>query len=106
MMNSSLQSPQIDEAAIREHLALIHGHATALANGHDRSVLLLTAIYPDGNPVISRFEIGDIEGMCRVAVASAEGGSNVYVEGRTLRPDLNPGSRGTLESLRFRARRG
>lgn len=94
----------LDKAAVHEFVGIIHGHAARLAEGIENpGVLQLICIYPDENEQVSvsRYRIGDVEGMTAVAVAAAETGSNVYIEARTVRSDLRGNVRGEIADTRF-----
>jgi hypothetical protein len=79
-------TPVIDEAAVRRFIEIIHTHAAQVINCPERTgVLQLCRINPaDENEVVpSRFEIGDVEAMVKVAIDDAGAGHNVYIEART-----------------------
>jgi hypothetical protein len=49
--------------------------------------LQLLRIHPlDGKAVTTRFQIGDVDGMTKAALADAAAGHNAYIEPRALRP--------------------
>ena len=92
--------PAVDEAEVRRFIEIIHSHAAQVINGAGRAgVLQLGRVHPedDGNLVPSRFEIGDVDTMVKVAIDDANAGHNVYLEARTVRPDLRGRQRGTTE---------
>ena len=90
--------PAVDEAEVRRFIEILHTHAAQLINGADRTgVLQLCRINPldEDNVVPSRFQIGDVEAMVKVAIDDANAGHNVYVEARTVRPELRGKQRGS-----------
>jgi hypothetical protein len=92
-------TPVIDEAAVRRFIEIIHTHAAQVINCAERTgVLQLCRINPaDENEVVpSRFEIGDVEAMVKVAIDDAGAGHNVYIEARTLRSELRGKRRGAI----------
>ena len=92
-------TPIIDEAAVRRFIEIIHTHAAQVINGAERTgVLQLCRINPaDENEVVpSRFEIGDVEAMVKVAIDDASAGHNVYIEARTVRSELRGKRRGAI----------
>ena len=102
--------PAVDEATVRHFIEIINAHAAQVINGADRTgVLQLCRINPldDRNVVPSRFEIGDVETMVKVAIDDANAGHNVYIEARTVRAELRGKQRGTTRGhgLGFRLRR-
>jgi RepB DNA-primase from phage plasmid/Primase C terminal 2 (PriCT-2) len=104
--NLALQTsagPAINAATVRAHVALIHEHAARLCAGvRNPGHLQLSRIHP-GHPGIrvTRYRIGDIEGMVKDAIAASEAGHNSYVEPRCVRPDLRGNARGSLEDTSF-----
>src|SRR5215207_3432218 len=93
----------VDEATVGKFLGVIHEQAASALNGAPRPGLLqLTRLSPhDKDIVISgRFEIGDVDGMMRAALADASAGHNVYVEPRTIAENTPPHARGTIEHTR------
>ena len=92
-------TPIIDEAAVRRFIEIIHTHAAQVINCAERTgVLQLCRINPaDENEVVpSRFEIGDVEAMVKVAIDDAGAGHNVYIEARTVRSELRGKRRGAI----------
>ena len=92
--------PAVDEAEVRRFIEILHSHAAQLVNGADRTgVLQLCRINPldEDNVVPSRFQIGDVEAMVKVAIDDANAGHNVYAEARTVRPELRGKQRGRIE---------
>ena len=52
----------------------------------------------DEKPIaVSRYVLGDVDRMAKDAIAAANAGHNVYVEGRTVRKELRGNKRGGLE---------
>ncbi len=50
---------------------------------------------------MQRFEIGDVNEMTRVALATSEAGYNIHVEGRAIRRDLKGNQRGGIGDTTF-----
>jgi hypothetical protein len=94
-----MNAPQIDEATVRQFIEIISAHASQIANGGGpRGLLQLCRISPldDKRVMPSRFNLDDIENMVRTAVGDATAGYNVYIETRTVHPDLRGSKRGGL----------
>jgi hypothetical protein len=91
----------IDESEIRRHLAIVCDHVAKLAIGIDRpGVLQLTVIHPLADGVsVSRFKIGDVDGMTKLAIVSAESGHNIFIDPRTVPADCK--GRGTADDSVF-----
>jgi hypothetical protein len=84
-----------NEAEIRTFLEVITAQAQrTIGDSAKPGLLLLTSIQPDGKPVIMRYKLDDVDRMAKDAIDYASSGYNVYVEGRTVRADLEPGKRG------------
>jgi hypothetical protein len=92
-------TPQIDEATVREFIELISKHARDAINGAGPpGVLQICRISPvDESVVPNRFMPEDIDNMVKTAVGDAANGFNIYIEARTVRPDLRGKLRGALE---------
>src|SRR5262249_13404022 len=77
--------------------SIIHEHAARAVNGSDAGVLQLCRISPYNEQAVvpSRFRIGDLELMVKAAIDDAAG-HNVYIEARTVRPELRGKKRGAL----------
>ncbi|RWM08948.1 AAA family ATPase [Mesorhizobium sp.] len=90
-------SDPVDRTAIGDFLTLLHEHAAAALEGVAMpGVLNLCRFLPDrGLDAVFRFPVGDISGMAGQAVADAQAGFNVYVEGRTVRRGLGRKVRGS-----------
>ena len=90
---------QVDEATVRQFIAIISAHARQVINGAGPSgVLQLCRLNPiDEKVVPSRFTLDDIENMVKTAVADALAGHNAYIEARTVRADLRGSQRGGVE---------
>jgi hypothetical protein len=90
---------QVDEATVRQFIAIISAHARQVINGAGpKGVLQLCRINPiDESVVPSRFTLDDIENMVKTAVADALAGHNAYIEARTVRDGLRGRQRGTFE---------
>lgn len=97
----------LDVAEIRDFLEIIHRQAAQLAEplkarGTHPGYMQLDFINPfDGTTHPSRYGIGDVEGMVKDAIQYVEIGWNVYIEGRTIRPDLGPKQRGGVDDTVF-----
>src|SRR5262249_10876742 len=96
-------APAIDEANVRRFLSIIHEHAAraingGAINGSNPGVLQLCRINPaDEQPVPSRFRSGaDPQAMVKTAIGDAAAGHNVYIEARTVRPELRGKKRGGI----------
>jgi hypothetical protein len=88
--------PVVDEATVRSFIEIIHTYAARIVNSNG-GVLQLCRIHPtDKNVVPTRFNIGDVTAMSRLAIADARNGHNVYIEGRLVRPGLSGRERGEL----------
>jgi hypothetical protein len=92
-------SAQVDEATVRQFVQMHHHYAeSAINSGADPGLLQLVRIHPDDESIsVSRFALGNIERMAADAIAAANAGHNVYVEGRTVRKELRGNKRGGLE---------
>jgi putative DNA primase/helicase len=90
---------QIDEATVRQFIELISQHVKATINGAGPpGVLQICRISPiDDSVVPNRFVPDDIENMVKTAVGDAANGFNIYIEARTVRPDLRGNLRGSLD---------
>jgi hypothetical protein len=90
---------QVDEPTIREFIQIISGHVTQIINGHAvRGVLQVSSLHPASKKLVpSRFRIDDIDTIITAAVGAANAGSNVYLEARLVRPDLQGAARGGLD---------
>jgi hypothetical protein len=98
--------PSIDAEQIHKFLTILHRHVAALAallpQGVDPGVMQLIRMTPSDQTVVaSRYLIGDVDGMACDAVAAAQAGHNVYVEGRTVRHDLRGNCRGDIADTVF-----
>jgi hypothetical protein len=92
-------SAQVDEATVRQFLQMHHHYAaSAINSGTDPGLLQLVRIHPDDESIsVSRYALGDTDRMAEDAIAAANAGHNVYVEGRTVRKELRGNKRGGLE---------
>ena len=89
----------VDETTIRKFVTALHAHASA-ALGDTGDLLHLSTLLPDAGSLCTQaFEIGDVEGMVKAAVTAAEGGRNVFTEGRSVAPGL-PSERGKIGATR------
>jgi hypothetical protein len=92
-------SVQVDEAIVRQFVQMHHHYAgSAINSGVDPGLLQLVRIHPDDESIsVSRYMLGDVDRMAEDAIAAANAGHNVYVEGRTVRKELRGNKRGALE---------
>jgi hypothetical protein len=92
-------SVQVDEATVRQFIEIISAHVRQAINGAGPpGVLQICRINPiDESVVPSRFMLDDIENMTKTAIGDATAGHNVYIEARTVRPDLRGSLRGSLD---------
>jgi hypothetical protein len=92
-------STQVDEGTVRQFLQMHHHYAAnAINSGTDPGLLQLVRIHPDDESIsVSRYALGDTDRMAADAIAAANAGHNVYVEGRTVRKELRGNKRGALE---------
>ena len=91
--------PTVDEAEVRRfHRDHPHpccaGQSTAPTERASCSCAGSTPLDED-NVVPSRFQIGDVEAMVKVAIDDANAGHNVYIEARTVRCELRGKRRGS-----------
>jgi hypothetical protein len=79
-------------------LELIHEQAARVTVGmREPGLLQLICVHPDSNDAVpQRFTIGDVATMTQVAIDYANAGHNVYIECRTVRPDLRGKKRGSI----------
>jgi hypothetical protein len=77
-----------DPQVVRTFLEIISAQAQRAFSGvPDPGYLQLLRIHPlDGKAVTTRFQIGDVDGMTKAALADAAAGHNAYIEPRALRP--------------------
>jgi hypothetical protein len=94
---------EVDEAEVRRFLTIISNHAIELAKSAPRpGVLQLCCLSPvDDKLIPHRFQLDDVDGMVKLAVAAGNAGLNVYIEGRTVRADLRGPRRGTEADTEF-----
>jgi hypothetical protein len=90
---------QVDEATVRQFIEIISAHVRQAINGAGPpGVLQICRISPiDDSVVPNRFVPDDIENMVKTAVGDAANGFNIYIEARTVRPDLRGNLRGSLD---------
>jgi hypothetical protein len=83
---------------VREFLTVLTAQAKAALRGFNSpGVMQLSRLHPASEKLVpTRYRVGDTDRMVRAALSDCEAGHNVYVEGRTVRSDLN-GGRGELE---------
>ena len=82
---------------VRQFLEIINAQAKrAISDAGQPGVLQMSRLHPSKETLVpSRFKIGDIDGMVKVALADAKNQHNVYLEGRTVRVDLKGSKRGS-----------
>ena len=83
-------SDLVDEATVRKFCALLHERAAAALTGVEdpTAVIQLCRMLPDEARMLSQgFHVGDAAHMAEAAIDYASAGFNVYVEGRTVRPE-------------------
>jgi hypothetical protein len=57
-----------------------------------------TVLIPDSKSFVpTRHKIGDVAGCAELAASYSTSGHNAYIEGRTVRPDIKVGERGSTE---------
>ena len=90
---------QIDETTVRQFIELISEHVRATINGVGQpGVLQICRVSPiDDSIVPNRFMLDDIDNMVKTAIGDAANGFNIYIEARTVRPDLRGNLRGGLD---------
>jgi hypothetical protein len=93
----------VDKDEVRRFIEVISAHVVKLAAGlANPGVLQLSRLNcRDDKLVPTRFRIDDVEGMVHRAIGDAEAGFNVYIEPRTVRPDLKGCARGGLDDTVF-----
>ena len=76
----------VDPGTVRVFCRMLHDAAArALKGAIDPGMLQLDMLHPNGGNMHStRFPIGAVDAMADTAISAAEGGLNVYVEGRTI----------------------
>jgi hypothetical protein len=92
-------TPEVDAPTVRRFIEIINTHAMQTINGADRpGVLQLSRINPldEKSVVASRFNVGDVEAMVKVAIDDANAGHNVYIEARTVDKALCGNKRGGI----------
>jgi hypothetical protein len=92
-----------DAATVHRFIEIIHEHAARLSAGRaNPGNIQLVRIYTDiGGASVTRFRIGDVDGMADDAIAASETGHNVYVEPRAVVSELRGPRRGGVEDTRF-----
>jgi RepB DNA-primase from phage plasmid len=97
-------STEPNEAVITEFLTAISNYAKRATEGMTNpGVLQMSRLHPaneNENMVLSRFQIGDVDNMVKTARGDSNHGHNCYIEGRTVRPDLDKKKRGKLSDTR------
>jgi hypothetical protein len=89
----------VDPDIVREFLMHITQQAErALKHFESPGLLQLSRARPEENKLlVTRYAITDFQRMSDDAVAFSETGFNVYIEGRTVHPNLSTNVRGNLE---------
>jgi putative DNA primase/helicase len=96
-----------NEPVVREFLEIINkqaARAIEAAGGSDRPGLLqMSRLYPGDKrgTIPSRFALGEVDRMLRVALGDAAGGHNSYIEGRTVKREVTGSKRGELEDTEW-----
>ncbi len=85
-MTTASDAGMVDPGTVRVFCRMIHDAAArALDGAVDPGMLQLDMLHPNGGGMQSvRFPIGAADAMADSAISAAEGGLNVYVEGRTI----------------------
>ena len=88
----------VDEPTVRQFVGIIAEHVARIIDGRPtRGVLQVSSLHPASKKLIpSRFRPDDVDTIIAAAVGAANAGSNVYLEPRLVRPDLQGGARGGL----------
>jgi hypothetical protein len=68
--------------------------AGAIGDAERPGYLQLSYLVPDGKMILTRHKIGAVDECVQMAVSYADSGQNVYVEGRTIKPETARGIRG------------
>ncbi|GBF26761.1 hypothetical protein MnTg02_01802 [bacterium MnTg02] len=90
------RSKSADES--EKHISFLHNHCENLGIA-DEGVLVLSLIEPDKKPRVSKFRIGDVDGMA-AEVRGRATFANVYVGLHLMRKDLERGRRGKFEDIK------
>jgi hypothetical protein len=89
---------------VREFITTIAAQAkVALAGVENPGFLQISRVHPttDKLVVVGRYQFDDVEVMVKDAVATAEAGHNVYIEGRTVSERVRGNDRGKLEDTEW-----
>jgi hypothetical protein len=98
-LTMDFNTPQVDVLTLRRFIEIINNHAAQTIDGADRpGMLQLCRINPldEKSVVPTRFNIGDVEAMVKVAIDDASAGHNVYIEARTVDKALRGSKRGGI----------
>lgn len=89
-------APAFDEAAVRQHVELLHSLAGGLSGKFVVSVFFANPTGEDKSEgIISHHRVGDVEGMIDAVMAHASTpNANVYVCPSLMRPNLERGKKG------------
>jgi hypothetical protein len=91
---------QIDRKVVHAFVAEIHAAAAWVCKGVEKpGVLQLSRVSPHDEKLVicGRYKIGDFNKMANDAIAAAEAGHNVYVEGRLVGDHIRGNVRGELK---------
>lgn len=90
MSHGNCRPDLIDADEVRGFVRMVHDFARQVtAHLPDTGRLQMTAVHPTTQHAIyPRFEIGDVEAMANAAINCAQSGYNVWIQGRTIRSDL------------------
>jgi hypothetical protein len=83
-----------DQDEVRKFLTILSEQALRVCP--PGSLMQISSVHPCDDKLVpvGRFMMGDIDHMVEAAIGAADAGFNVYVEGRTIRPDTPPKLRG------------
>jgi hypothetical protein len=97
------QSARAFEPEVRKFLAIISAQAERAIGDVDRpGFLQLSRVHPTATGLVpSRFVIGNVDAMVKLAVSDANAGHNVYVEARTVRQEVRGKGRGELKDTEW-----
>jgi hypothetical protein len=90
----------VNRETVREFVFNIAARAKAALNGREKpGYLQMSRVHPANEKLVpTRYKLDDVDHMIEDAVAAAQAGHNIYIEGRTIREDAARGnSRGKFE---------
>ena len=92
-------SELINRETVREFITATAAHAkTALTGMAKPGYLQMSQLHPTSEKLVpTRYRLDDAERMIADAIAAAQNGHNVYIEGRTVRETVRGNGRGKLE---------